>query len=87
MYKRTNTTYQLDPSLALLLTSPAYSLNFSHVQAVIIDPHVSGLTGNQWALTLKFLYDEILCKLTASLGLYCKQGGETGGAGRERIGQ
>lgn len=47
MYKRTNATYQLDPSLALLLMSPAYSLKFSHVQAVIIDPHVSGLTGNQ----------------------------------------
>lgn len=62
----TSYTDQWSLSVALLV-------RFSHVRAVIVDPHVSGLTGNKWAFTLRFLYDEIFCKLTASLGLYCKQ--------------
>lgn len=35
------------------------SLKFSHIQTVIGDLHVSGLTGNQWDLALKFLYNDI----------------------------
>lgn len=49
------------------------------MQAVFTDPHVSDLTGNQWALTLTFLFVEIFYKPKASLGIYCKQMSERGG--------